>query len=745
MVPSEIEVADLGDTNVSTHPDEGNVSPTCSVEAMPPFSDASFCTESVAESKSLSTENGLKNDDFSAASLLPEEGVQIICAGLMRTGLMTLRTALECLGFKDFCEQADVLKSYALWDKVLHNRGDENSFPAIYENARVVMGMPTFCFWEQILERYPNALVILTVRDEDDWWQSVRQAKSLMDKDLPGSPLRYGSAMRYFERLLVPSYHRFSEILRYSWATMLGAHALDGDEMSEIATRSNYRRHNSYVKYTLSKRRTPVGTKQLLVYNVSQGWEPLCKFLAKPVPDTPFPAVMHVPYFGESQEANGETRNGDTPVLDRGITAQNEMDVVLLPDTEFGQKMRQELRRGLAVSLAVLTACVVAVFGVHMSHLVNVPVAGVALVYLALITAAFNAYVVMHGLVMRVPALVVLPLALKSLLIAAYIQACFITYGILKEKIVTQDKIASPVLILSSRLASVVMSSLALLVQHGRVSFGGAAFSSCVAFGVTNEVSTWAGYELLNFVSYPVQLMAKSCKLLPSMIIGRLLNNTEYSWRQYFEAAIAMICVSVMHLTDKGFHVVTEAGAASHETRTVAGITLLVVFFVSDSFTSQWQTAVYRKHVGISRTQMMLAGNLVGLAITLCSVLLRWGAVTQSLARAFAEPEVMVRILLLGLSGAAGQFAIYEAIKVLGPLSFSWIMTSRQLFAVVLSLVVFGHGLTVIKLLCILVVFGIMSAKQLSRMPQVMRQCSGCKARSSRADQRAFARLKKVS
>merc|ERR1719160_1348486 len=128
---------------------------------------------------------------------------------------------------------------------------------------------------------------------------------------------------------------------------------------------------------------------------------------------------------------------------------------------------------------------------------------------------------------------------------------------------------------------------------------------------------------------------------------------------------------------------------------------------------------------------MMMAGNLVGCVITMGSIITRWTAVSKSLNYAIERPEVMGRILLLGLSGAMGQFCIYTAIKVLGPLSFTWIMTSRQLFSVLISLVMFGHGVSPVKLLCIFTVFAIMSSKQLSKaMPQVVKGCKACKART---------------
>merc|ERR1712151_108649 len=223
--------------------------------------------------------------------------------------------------------------------------------------------------------------------------------------------------------------------------------------------------------------------------------------------------------------------------------------------------------------------------------------------------------------------------------------------------------------------------------------------------------------------------------LLPNMIMGKVLNGTQYQWSQYFQAIGAMVCVTIMHLSDESAHKKAKKGSASEDEnewmRMLIGVSLLVMFFVTDSFTSQFQTALYKKHPKISQTQMMMAGNLVGCAITFCSIVTRWTAVSKSLAYAIDKPEVMGRILLLGLSGAMGQFCIYTAIKVLGPLSFTWIMTSRQLFSVLISLVMFGHGVSPVKLMCIFTVFAIMSSKQLSKaMPHVVKGCKACKART---------------
>merc|ERR1719456_2144667 len=93
-----------------------------------------------------------------------------------------------------------------------------------------------------------------------------------------------------------------------------------------------------------------------------------------------------------------------------------------------------------------------------------------------------------------------------------------------------------------------------------------------------------------------------------------------------------------------------------------------------------------------------------------------WGKITKSMGVAFENPEIMGRIVALGVVSAMGQFCIYSAIRILGPLSFTWIMTARQLLSVLISLIFFGHGVSVVKVLCI------MSAKQLQKVFQPVKK-----------------------
>merc|ERR1740123_2233797 len=144
----------------------------------------------------------------------------------------------------------------------------------------------------------------------------------------------------------------------------------------------------------------------------------------------------------------------------------------------------------------------------------------------------------------------------------------------------------------------------------------------------------------------------------------------------------------------------------SFQYQLVMGFLLLSTFFVCDSFTSQWQTGLYKKHPSLSQTQMMLGGNLLGFLLTSSTLVAAWPKVRASISVAVQHPAVGGRIALLGVVYALGQFCIYSAIRILGPLSFTWIMTARQLLSVLISLVFFGHGINFNKVFCILIVFG---------------------------------------
>merc|ERR1712232_477306 len=131
------------------------------------------------------------------------------------------------------------------------------------------------------------------------------------------------------------------------------------------------------------------------------------------------------------------------------------------------------------------------------------------------------------------------------------------------------------------------------------------------------------------YVSFPLQVMAKSVKMLPNMIMGRVVNGTQYSMYEYGQAVMALICVGVMHFSGDDTHEVKkgkghDTSAMSAEYKLGMGVLMLIVFFVCDSFTSNWQTKLYKDYPKITQIQMMLGGNLLGFVFTSSTIFASW-------------------------------------------------------------------------------------------------------------------------
>jgi hypothetical protein len=185
-------------------------------------------------------------------------GPRVIGSGVGRTGTNSLKLALERLGFGPCQHMTDVLADPArahMWIDAFEGRADWN---AIFEGYNSVVDAPGCRFWRELAEHYPQAKVLHSVRDADEWFDSTQTSVFAPDSHSLNPAPPYD---RFFEHNLRP----------------YGDHIHDRGFMTAW-----FRRHSAEVEQTIPKDR-------LLVYEVGQGWEPLCAFLGVPVPATPFP------------------------------------------------------------------------------------------------------------------------------------------------------------------------------------------------------------------------------------------------------------------------------------------------------------------------------------------------------------------------------------------------------------------------------------------------------------------------
>jgi hypothetical protein len=194
-----------------------------------------------------------------------------------RTGTLTQKMALEMLGLGPCYHMVDVLADLdqaGLWESALDG---EHPWEQIFDGFHSTVDWPGGYFYRELIDVYPEAKVLLSVREPDAWERSMRQTVWAV---------RHGESLI---RLLSsaqahvnPQWQGFLQMIdRLVWedkGTFASGHATP-EQLIETMTR-----HNEEV-------RRSVPPERLLVWSVAEGWEPLCEFLELPVPEEPFPHI----------------------------------------------------------------------------------------------------------------------------------------------------------------------------------------------------------------------------------------------------------------------------------------------------------------------------------------------------------------------------------------------------------------------------------------------------------------------
>ena len=214
---------------------------------------------------------------------------------------------------------------------------------------------------------------------------------------------------------------------------------------------------------------------------------------------------------------------------------------------------------------------------------------------------------------------------------------------------------------------------------------------------LSNIISSWCQYEALKFVSFPTQVLAKASKVIPVMLMGKVVSNRTYPLHEYFTAGLMSVGVGL-------FLLATNSSGSGHSTETtVAGIIILLGYMLFDSFTSNWQAELFKQYK-MSPVQMMFGVNAFSCMLTMISLIFR-GTFFACLKFLVNHSLFAVHAAILSICSAIGQLFIYYTIEQFGPLIFTLIMTSRQAISILLSCIVYGHILTLQAIIGVIVVF----------------------------------------
>lgn len=207
--------------------------------------------------------------------------LRVIGAGYGRTGTLSLRTALERLGFAPCEHMIDVIghpDRFLLWQSALEQkeRGGAIDWDPLFAGYAATVDWPGAFFWRELANANPQAKVVLTVRDPDRWYASVR--RTIYRARLAFGPPPVTKVLTAVVAALDPRMAAAVRVLDGAiWEGAFGGRF--EDRAHAIRT---FEAHTAAVERTIAPDR-------LLVFDVRQGWEPLCAFLGVPVPDEPFP------------------------------------------------------------------------------------------------------------------------------------------------------------------------------------------------------------------------------------------------------------------------------------------------------------------------------------------------------------------------------------------------------------------------------------------------------------------------
>lgn len=204
--------------------------------------------------------------------------LQYIGAGFGRTGTLSVFTALNQLGLPCY-HMTEIWKPQnkehlKFWHEVANSPpGTQHDWDRAFKDYVASVDNPGCCVWRELMAAYPEAKVILTVHPKgpEAWYESTY------------STVYYATEKMWHFRFLsyvMPAGRRYADMARkLIWQRSHKGHM--DDRAQAIA---DYKAHIEEVKAT-------VPPEKLLICSAADGWEPLCRFVDKPVPEGPFPNV----------------------------------------------------------------------------------------------------------------------------------------------------------------------------------------------------------------------------------------------------------------------------------------------------------------------------------------------------------------------------------------------------------------------------------------------------------------------
>lgn len=297
----------------------------------------------------------------------------------------------------------------------------------------------------------------------------------------------------------------------------------------------------------------------------------------------------------------------------------------------------------------------------------------------------------------------------RAFFCAAGLITSFCIWGVVQERMLTKTYDGdffeySYGLVFINRLGGLILST--YLMYHFKVEWVTSPLWEYSFPSVANMLSSWCQYEALKYVSFPTQMLAKAFKVVPVMLMGKVMHNKTYESYEYASAAVVGFGLYLfMDSSEKISLRENVFGDPESVKGAGCGVVLLLLYLFFDSFTGQWQTRMFQINKKMSPLQMMVLMNAFSAVFSFIT-LVHQEELASALYFVYTHPEMIIHLLIFCVCSTVGQLFIFYTVKNFGAVVFSIIMSLRILFSTILSCVVYSHPITELGFLGIALVFG---------------------------------------
>jgi len=293
----------------------------------------------------------------------------------------------------------------------------------------------------------------------------------------------------------------------------------------------------------------------------------------------------------------------------------------------------------------------------------------------------------------------------RCVLLAVGVILSLVVYGLLQERIMTESYNnqvfdSAVFLVFCNRSLGVLCGMLAVLWQKEPLRSGAPVWKYAIV-SFSNVFASSCQYEALKYVSFTVQMLGKSFKMIPVMLWGIIIDGKSYSVQDWIVAAA--ITGGVVEFLIMGPTTSHRLQHAPEYDRPGYGYFLMVSFLALDGLTSSLQEKLFKEHQ-TTRSNQWLYVNACSCIIT-GLLLVAEGAFMPSLDFLFQHHVFATDTVVLSSSAVVSQFFIYAQVQEFGALAYAATMNARQVFSILGSYAQFGHSITGLQIMGLLLVF----------------------------------------